>query len=214
MDSRRRVFFLPGASGVGAFWQPVVDRLPTEWRTTLFDWPGLGDVPSDPRVQSFDDLAQFVIRQLDEPADVVAQSMGGLVAMKVALARPHLVRRLVLVATSGGVDVSRFDGADWRSEYRAEYPHAAPFVTDQRQDDLSHELERVTAPTLLLWGRGDSISPPAVGHFLAAQLTRASVHLKVLEFEDHTFARDHAEQVAQPIEAHLTARVSVFVPLD
>src|SRR5262249_33642830 len=95
MPTPRRVFFLPGASGVGDFWRPVGARLPDTWDKVFFDWPGLGDVPADPRIQSFDDLASLVIASLDDsPADLVAQSMGGLVALKVALAQPAAVRRL------------------------------------------------------------------------------------------------------------------------
>ena len=127
--------------------------------------------------------------------------MGGLVAMKVALAKPELVRRLVLVATSGGVNLSAFDMADWRAEYRAEYPTAAPFVTEPSNDDLTPHLSRMTAPTLLLWAADDAISPPAVGQFLAEHLSQA--RLTVLDHGDHMFARDFAERVAPLIAAHL-----------
>jgi pimeloyl-ACP methyl ester carboxylesterase len=203
MGVPRRVLFLPGASGAGRFWQPAADRLPSTWEKVLFDWPGLGNVPADSRVRSFDDLADLVLAALDSPADLVAQSMGGLVAIKVALARPQAVRRLVLVATSGGVDLGRFDVADWRTEYRAEYPHAAAFVTDPQHEDLTPELARITAPALLLWADGDTISPPAVGRYLASQLTGASARLVVLEQGDHMFARDRPERVAALIEEHL-----------
>jgi len=201
----RKVLFLPGASGAGEFWQPVAERLPRTWQTVLFDWPGCGIVPADPRVQSFDDLAGLVLRELESgpTADLVAQSMGGLVAMKVALGRPEAVRRMVLVATSGGVDLRPFGVADWRAEYRAEFPNAAAFVTDEVQEDLTSELTRITAPTLLLWAEGDAISPPSVGRFLAAHLTQAPVCLVILEHDDHMFARDHADEVAALIEAHL-----------
>ena len=203
MEAPRRVLFLPGASGVGDFWRPVAMCLPDSWEKVCFDWPGLGDVPADPSVQSFDDLASLVIARLDSPADLVAQSMGGLVALKVALARPRAVRRLVLVATSGGIDLSGFDVADWRAEYRAEHPHALPFVTEAQQEDLSAELASITAPTLLLWTEGDTISPPAVGRHLATALSGAQPRLVVLDRGDHMFARDHAERVAPFIEEHL-----------
>src|SRR4051794_29085068 len=112
-DDARRVLFLPGASGTGAFWQPVIERLPSHWDTATFDWPGLGNVPRDARVRTFEDLADLVLERLDAgPADLVAQSMGGAIAMRAALARPNAVRRLVLVATSGGVDLAPFDVAD------------------------------------------------------------------------------------------------------
>ncbi len=62
-------------------------------------------------------------------SDLVAQSMGGVVAIGVALAHPDKVRRLVLVATSGGIDVASFDGQEWREEYATEFPDAAPWVS-------------------------------------------------------------------------------------
>jgi 2-hydroxy-6-oxonona-2,4-dienedioate hydrolase len=42
--------------------------------------------------------------------------MGGVVAMMVALARPERVRRIVLTATSAGIDVTPFSSEDWRPE--------------------------------------------------------------------------------------------------
>jgi pimeloyl-ACP methyl ester carboxylesterase len=198
-----RVVFLPGASGAGQFWLPVADRLPEAWETVLLDWPGLGDVPPDPRVQSFEDLANLVLASIDTPVDLIAQSMGGVVAIQVALARPAAVRRLVLVATSGGVDLSGFHVADWRPEYRAEYPSAASFVTDDTPLDLSGELSTILAPTLLLWAQSDAISPPEVGRYLKSRLTRAQPQLVVFDHGDHMFARDYAVDVAPLIQAHL-----------
>jgi pimeloyl-ACP methyl ester carboxylesterase len=198
------VLFLPGASGAGEFWRPVAERLPREWETVLFDWPGLGEVPPDPRVRAFADLAELVLANVDSPVDLVAQSMGCVVALQVALARPALVRRLVLVATSGGVDLSQFDVEDWRAEYRAEYPHAASFATEESTSDLSAALPTIHAPTLLVWAQSDAISPPDVGRYLKSKLTRAEARLVILERGDHMFARDHPEEVASLIQAHLS----------
>ena len=200
---RHRVLFLPGASGAGEFLRPVADVLPSDWETVLFDWPGLGAVPRDPRVNSLDDLVDLVLARIDERGvDVVAQSMGGMVAMHVALKRPEALRRLVLVATSGGVDLSRFDLEDWRRDYRAEYPNALSFITDEHQADLSELLSTVHAPALLLWAAGDKISPPPVGAYLASRLPNA--RLVVLNHVDHMFARDHASDVAPLILEHLS----------
>jgi pimeloyl-ACP methyl ester carboxylesterase len=58
------------------------------------DLPGLGPVPSHPDVQSYDDLARYVARAVAAPTVLVGQSMGGYVALKLALARPELARRL------------------------------------------------------------------------------------------------------------------------
>ncbi len=199
----QRVFFLRDASGAGHFWQPVAERLPSDWETVLFDWPGLGEIPADPHVQSFDDLASRVLAQIASPVDLVAQSMGGVVALLAALRRPEAVRRLVLAATSGGVNLGGLDLEDWRAEYRSEFPNAAPFVTDATPIDLSSRLATVAAPTLLLWTRSDTISPPAVGRLLESRLSRARPRLVVLEHGDHAFAREYPDAVAALVRAHL-----------
>ena len=59
-----RVALLPGASGTGAFWKPVVDRLPADWPTTLFSWPGAGAEPHDAGVQSYEDLVGWTAAAL------------------------------------------------------------------------------------------------------------------------------------------------------
>jgi pimeloyl-ACP methyl ester carboxylesterase len=56
----------------------------------------------------------MVVARMTEPVDLVAQSMGGVIAARIALAHPQLVRRLVLTVTSGGVDMTAFGASDWR----------------------------------------------------------------------------------------------------
>ncbi len=196
-----RVLFLPGSGGDGRFWQPLDRLLPADWDKVFFDWPGLGAVPAAPDVNGFDDLVRRVLAALDGPVDLVAQSMGGVVALRVALERPDLVRRLVLVATSGGVDMKRFGAGDWRAEYARRFPAARTWIIEQRPD-LTDRLAEVCAPALLVWGDADPISPPAVGTFLAGALPRA--RLVVLPGGTHALARDRAADVAPHVRQHLT----------
>jgi pimeloyl-ACP methyl ester carboxylesterase len=84
-----RRLFLPGAGGDPAFWWALGDRLPDVWPKHYFAWPGLGDQPPHPAVTGFDDLVAMVEAELGEqPCDLLAQSMGGAVAMCVALRNP------------------------------------------------------------------------------------------------------------------------------
>ena len=201
MSASRRILFLPGASGDGRFWHPVAERLPAAWEKTFFDWPGLGRMPARGDVASLGDLAKLVLgRAGDGPVDLVAQSMGGVVAMLAVLARPALVRRIVLTATSAGIDITPFGPEDWRPEYAQEYPGAASWILTERPD-LAARLPTVTAPTLLLWSDADGISPLGVGRRLAQILPRAE--LVVIPGVDHMFARDHAALVVPPILRHL-----------
>jgi pimeloyl-ACP methyl ester carboxylesterase len=200
-DAARRVLFLPGAGGAASFWRPVGERLPDSWRAHYLSWPGLGEEPHDPAVRGFEDLVARTVAALDDtPTDLVAQSMGGAVALRVALDQPARVRRLVLCATSGGLDVGALGAADWRADYRAAYPRAADWITRLRLD-FGAELAAVEQPTLLLWGDADAASPPAVGERLRTALRHAT--LTVLPTSDHGFAHALAARVAPLIAAHL-----------
>ncbi len=201
MSSGARVVFLPGAGGARSFWRPVAERLPADWSTTLLNWPGAGEEPHDPRVKGFDDLIAFAAASFKGTADLVAQSMGGVVAIGLALKHPERIRRLVLVVTSGGVQMGRFtDAADWRDDYRTEYPRAASWVWEQRPD-YGDRISGVRQPTLLLWGDRDPISPVSVGEHLRSLLPQSTLH--VLPGGTHSLAADHPDAVAALIAGHL-----------
>ncbi|WP_421997568.1 alpha/beta fold hydrolase [Reyranella sp.] len=195
-----RVLFLPGSGASPDFWKPVGERLPAAWPKEYFGWPGLGHQPHDPAVRGWDDLVAMVAARMDEPVDLVAQSMGGVIAARLAVERPNLVRRLVLTVTSGGVDMAGMGASDWRPDYRAAFPNAAAWITEDRPS-AALPVEKIAAPTLLLWGDVDPISPVAVGRHLAARLPDASLH--VVPGGDHDLARTHAELVAGLVARHL-----------
>jgi pimeloyl-ACP methyl ester carboxylesterase len=201
-----RILFLPGARGDRHFWRPVADLLPPRYERVFLEWPGHGSVPPDPRVSRFEHLVALVADRMDRPVDLVAQSMGGAVAIRAALDRPDMVRHIVLSATSGGVDLSRFSTEDWRTPYRRQYPHAAgSAVLLEHRDDFSERIRTITAPTLLLWGDSDPISPVAVGEYLASLLTRSK--LIVVPGGSHGFAEEQPELVAPYVTSHLALEV-------
>jgi len=142
------------------------------------------------------------VARMTEPVDLVAQSMGGVIAARIALDHPTLVRRLVLTVTSGGVDMAGLGASDWRPAYRREYPKAAPWIYETRIA-APLPVERIVAPTLLLWGDDDPISPLAVGEHLAKCLPNARLH--VVKGGGHGLAETHAEEIAPLIERHLAA---------
>ncbi len=195
------IVFLPGAAGSSAFWRPVADRLADLGPAHLPGFPGFGDVPADPAVQTLDDLYAWVVERLPVgPSHVVAQSMGGVLAARLAIERPGRVARLVLVATSGGVDVARLGAADWRRDYRASLPDVPPWFVDDRTD-LSERLSSIRSPTLLLWSDADPVSPPSVARFLAGHIPRSRI--EIVAGGTHAFARERPDEVAARIRAHL-----------
>src|SRR5512138_694372 len=160
--------FLPGAGGRSAFWEPVAARLSDLGPAVRVAWPGFGDCPPDPAVRSVDDLFGWMLARLPPGrSHLVAQSMGGVLAARLAIEHPDRVDRLVLVATSGGVDVAAAGGEDWRSEYVASLPEVPRWFVEDRTD-LTGRLAGSRAPTLRLWSDADPVSPLTVGRLLEA----------------------------------------------
>jgi pimeloyl-ACP methyl ester carboxylesterase len=197
------ILFLPGASGRADFWRPVAERLDDLGPCHRVGWPGFGGLPPDPAIASLDDLFRWLLLQLpDGVSHVVAQSMGGVLAARLAIEHPERVARLVLVATSGGVDVARLGAAEWRPEYRASLPDVPDWFVEDRTD-LTGALGSIGAPTLLLWSDADPVSPLAVADLLAARIPDA--RRIVFAGGTHTLGEERPDEVAAAIRAHLTA---------
>jgi pimeloyl-ACP methyl ester carboxylesterase len=87
-------------------WEPVVDELAERHEVLLFDNRGIGesDAPLGPYTARM--LAEDAVAVLDaaglERAHVLGTSLGGMVALQVALDRPERVDRLVLACTTAG----------------------------------------------------------------------------------------------------------------
>ena len=199
-----KLLFLPGASGNTQFWRPLADLLPDRADKVHVGWPGFGPTPPDPEVHGIDGLVARVVAEIDRPSALIAQSMGGVVAILAALARPELVTHLVLSVTSGGVDMSGFGAQDWRPSFEASNPSLPRWFSDHR-DDLAPRLRAVTAPALLLWGDADPFSPVPVGQRLASWLPGAQLH--VVPGGQHDLGQACAHVVAPLVRAHLWGTV-------
>jgi pimeloyl-ACP methyl ester carboxylesterase len=99
-DAGPRVVFVHGLFGQGKNWTTIARRLAEEGRrVTLLDLPNHGHSPWTDRVDYLDmaDLVAAELESFGEPVTLVGHSMGGKVAMQVALRRPELLRALVVV---------------------------------------------------------------------------------------------------------------------
>lgn len=192
--------FVPGAAGLGSFWDPVRQQLPSGWRTRSVDLPGLGPVPPRSDVQSYLDLVDFVASGMSGRHVLVGQSMGGYISLELALRYPERVSHLVLTVATGGVDMARHGTRDWRTQARLENPERAAWTLGPARD-LSAELHRITVPVLLIWATRDPISPLGVGQQLAAELPDA--RLVTFDSDDHWVARAEAVATAAAIRSFL-----------
>ncbi len=198
------VIFLPGAAGAPEFWHALGALLPADWKKTYLSWPGLGNQVHDPGIAGFDDLVALAEKELQGPAVLIAQSMGGVVGVRLALRHPEKLTHLVLVATSGGVDVAGLGGTDWRPAYQANFPNGARWIATEKPDHTA-AMQHIRCPTLLIWGDCDPISPVLVGQHLAALIPQADLH--VIEGGTHNLAKERAGEIAPLILKHLSAPI-------
>ena len=200
------LLFLPGAGADPDFWKPVDARLPAAWVKMRLSWPGIGHNPPDPTISAYADLVALAERGLLELAargrkvDIVAQSMGGAIALALSLKHPSRIGRMVLAVTAAGMDVEAFGATDWRPGYREEYPTAADWLYEARPD-FSNQLKTIAHRTLLLWGDNDPISPVAVGEEFQRRMPNA--RLVVMKGGTHAMAVERPDEVAALVHGHL-----------
>ena len=94
-----------GLGGAASNWVELVPALVRRHRVLVPDLPGHGGsspLPAAPTLSPFADVvAELAERERVFPATVVGHSLGGLVALRLALRHPEAVRTLVLAAAAG-----------------------------------------------------------------------------------------------------------------
>jgi pimeloyl-ACP methyl ester carboxylesterase len=98
-ESGPRVVFVHGLFGQGKNWTTIARGLADDHRVTLVDLPNHGHSPWTDRVHYLDmvEMLAAELEHMGEPVTLVGHSMGGKVAMQLALRRPELLRALVVV---------------------------------------------------------------------------------------------------------------------
>lgn len=153
-DTGPKVVFCHGLFGQGRNWTQIAKELSADHRVVMADMPDHG---RSPWTESFDyvEAAEQVAALLaDEPAALVGHSMGGKIAMIVALLHPDLVERLVVVDVA---PVAYAAHSDFRT-----------FVTAMRAIDLAGLTGRDDADAQLT----DAVPDPVVRGFLLQNLRR------------------------------------------
>jgi 2-hydroxy-6-oxonona-2,4-dienedioate hydrolase len=172
-----------------------------------------------------DGLVAYVSDFIDtldlRPTVLVGNSLGGHVALLLALARPEDVAALVLAGASGiyevdmGTSTLRRRDREFIRERAARTFYDPAHATDKLVDEMlalvnnrkralrllkmarsaqsetvTENLSRIDAPTLLIWGANDEITPPDVAHEFQSRLGNAE-----LEFIDRC---GHAPMIEHP----------------
>lgn len=102
------LLLLHGFTGSHETWQPLVECLSQDQFVVTLDLPGHGDTEL-PNASTWTfshviaDLAWIIEARLGGRGDVLGYSMGGRLALALALAHPDRVRRLILESASPGI---------------------------------------------------------------------------------------------------------------
>jgi 2-succinyl-6-hydroxy-2,4-cyclohexadiene-1-carboxylate synthase len=141
---------LHGFGGTRHAWEGVAALLAHErYRPLAIDLPGHGEQADAPRPITFSGCVEHVLARAPRRFELCGYSMGGRIALHVALAAPQRVRRLVLVSSGAGID----DDAERTARRRA----------DER---LAEDLERGPYGELIERWRSQPLfagEPPAAG---------------------------------------------------
>jgi pimeloyl-ACP methyl ester carboxylesterase len=188
----RDIVFLHGWRCDGSIWQSLVGTLNKEgFSVYLFDLPGFGaSVPIKKHytVSNYAAVVEGTIEKLGlKNVILVGHSVGGRVLIKLASQQPNYIEKLVLVDSAGFTQKRR--GIE--AAARIVKPFFAPsFMTPLRgkiykilgaedylatpelrktflniiSEDLTDDLPKITAKTLLIWGEKDKETPLDFGN--------------------------------------------------
>lgn len=201
--SSASITLVPGAAGLASFWDPIRERLPSDWQQRSLDLPGLGPVPARSDISSYEQLVDHIASGISVPSVVAGQSMGAFLSLQLALRHPALVTHLVLIVATGGVDMARHGAVDWRPRERTN--GANPAWVFAPPPDLSSDLGRIQIPVLLIWAARDPLSPLTIGQQLEADLPQA--RLITFDTDDHWVARRFPGETALAISDFVAGKL-------
>jgi 3-oxoadipate enol-lactonase len=170
-------------------WEPQWESWSRSYRLLRVDLRGFGRTPLEPGPFAHArDLIEAVERQGIERAALVGVSLGGRVALEVAVARPDLVCALVLVAPG-------LPGHEWSDELRAEW-------AEEETACEARDLDAAVEVSLRTWVDGPHRRPedvdPDVRRRVAEMQRRAyELALGIEEDEEELLVEDLADRLGE-----------------
>lgn len=144
---------LHGFTGRAANWRPLLPRLARQWRVIAIDLPGHGDSGAPAGVARYKmahvaaDLVELVTRRAAAPAHWLGYSMGGRLALYVAVKHPGLMQSLIVESATAGLsntaERQARRAADEALAARIERDGIAAFVDSWEQLPLFAGLARL-----------------------------------------------------------------------
>jgi pimeloyl-ACP methyl ester carboxylesterase len=223
----RRLVLVHGAGGGPEVWVAVARKV-RGVDVEAVALPGHRDGGAG--LDSISGYAAWLAERLDGPAVVGGTSMGGAIALQLALDRPDLVEGLVLAGTSARLRVDPSLLASLQGSYEQaahalaarelapalhprtaekvaalilEVPQAVTIADFRACEafDVRDRLHEVQAPALVLVGDRDELTPPFLAERLAAGLPNAE--LVILRGAGHLPMVEQPRQVADAVQRFL-----------
>lgn len=192
------VAVIPGLGADTRLFTPIVTALAHRHQVMVFDPRGAGRSEKPDVPYSAEEMADDTVGLLDvvgmQAATIIGHSMGGRIALSLALRSPERVRGLLLASTSARTPPTR--PLTWRWFMmdvvgRIRLPSdPQPHYAQQRQRaafrafDCSDDLGRITVPTTVIHGRDDHITP----YRLALELQRGIPGCRLVTVKGGHFA--------------------------
>ncbi|ABO48901.1 alpha/beta hydrolase fold protein [Desulforamulus reducens MI-1] len=226
---RQRILFVHGAGGSHRHWRLQLAHLSKEYQAIAVDLPGHDLSEGNPfnRVAEYSRfIKDFVDCLLDVPFILVGHSMGGAIAMDFALKNSHRLAGLVLVGTGSRLRVmpqllesfkknkffagleqflySPDSSADMFSRAKKELESVPPsvFFADFTACDnfnVGDRLGEITAPTLIISGEKDVMTPVKFGQLLFDQIPGAQI--SVIPKAGHMMMMERPREFNRVVEA-------------
>jgi pyruvate dehydrogenase E2 component (dihydrolipoamide acetyltransferase) len=193
-----------GYNGSCDYWYPhTVLGLAERRHVIAVDLPGNG-LSGKLEAHNMETLSNFLVRFVEtlgyERADLMGHSMGGLLAVAAANARPERVRSLVLVDSAGLPDlvkhlwlvpiVALADSSMRQWRYYPTFIKIGMRARTKREclqmvsrASMRELLARLDLPVSIHWGEKDRVVPVGHGHYMAAHIKGA--RLAVVEGVGH-----------------------------
>ena len=184
----KSLVFVHGWLGSWRYWMPTMEDLAVKYRTYALDLWGFGD--SDKRSKySVNDYVKLLESFMDElgiwRTSLVGHALGGTIVVKFAALHPARVDRLLAVSlpiTGKAISLKTLtldSGSIFGRFFRP--PEYQPVIEEMQKTakdavetsvqsvmelDLRHDIERMNAPLLVVYGGKDNLIDPAQAKLL------------------------------------------------
>lgn len=228
-DSGHRLMFIHGAGGTHKVWR---------YQTSAFPKSVALDLPGHPRGKGCDSVseyAEFVTQKIVEGkliSPVLAgHSMGGAIAIEIALAHPQLLSGVALIGSGARLRVTPVI----KDEVTRDYAHAAEVIAEwayspktdaklkkasvqellevaaavtygdfQACDhfDRMKEISRIALPTLIVCGEDDALTPVKYSQYMKDSIPNA--RLVIIPGAGHSVMLEKPEELNAALKSFIS----------